>query len=221
MSDEELRPFADDPGADPELRELFGAARRDLPPVDAPRLARAAAPPAWPKLVAGTGAAVVLLALGAWLARPSSPVAPLPPPVVEAPPSPPPAPEVAVIEAPAAVATEVTEAPIARREVRPRRPEVEPPAPVVEADPIREGTILLRARRALAADDAGGALEATEEHASAFPRGELSPEREAIAIDALLALGRSDEARARAERFASRWPSSVYAARVRRALEAR
>lgn len=221
MSDEELRPFADDPGADPELRELFGAARRDRPPVDAPRLARAATPPTWPKLVAGTGAAVVLLALGAWLARPS-PVAPPPPPVVEAPPPPPPAPEVAaVIEAPAEVATEVTEAPIVRREVRARRPEIEPPPPVVEADPIREGTILLRARRSLAAHDARGALEATEEHASTFPRGELSPEREAIAIDALLALGRSDEARARAERFASRWPSSVYAARVRRALEAR
>ncbi|NOU32641.1 MAG: hypothetical protein HOO96_32455, partial [Polyangiaceae bacterium] len=40
---------------------------------------------------------------------------------------------------------------------------------------------------------------ATDEHRSTFPAGQLGPERELIAIDALVRLGRRDAAARRAE----------------------
>ena len=58
------------------------------------------------------------------------------------------------------------------------------------------------------------ALALCDEHARAFPNGMLAQEREVIAIEALMKTGREQEARARAARFASRYPGSSHARRV-------
>jgi hypothetical protein len=73
------------------------------------------------------------------------------------------------------------------------------------------------ARRALPGD-ASRALRLTSEHAKLYPRGALAEEREVIAIEALAALGRKGEARARAQRLLSASPGTPYAPRIARAI---
>jgi len=58
------------------------------------------------------------------------------------------------------------------------------------------------------------ALAVAGEHARRFPRGMLAQEREVIAIDALVRLGRNAQARARAERFRRRNPESALNERI-------
>ncbi|MBN2193614.1 MAG: hypothetical protein JW751_12425 [Polyangiaceae bacterium] len=79
-----------------------------------------------------------------------------------------------------------------------------------------EAALLERARSALGSSPAI-ALSLTEEHRSAFPSGQLSAERELVAIDALERLGRSAEARRRAAPLLAA-PNGPYARRVRRIL---
>ncbi len=88
-------------------------------------------------------------------------------------------------------------------------------APDPESGLAAELVVLDRARRALAAGDAAGALAAAEEHARRFPAGDLAPERESLAVAALCRLGRRDEARKRARRFLTRHPTSPLAPAVR------
>jgi hypothetical protein len=73
----------------------------------------------------------------------------------------------------------------------------------------REREILDIARTALGRGDGAHALEAIDRHAREFPRGQMTEEREAIAVQALAKLGRGDEAEARATRFRKRYPNSV------------
>jgi hypothetical protein len=82
-----------------------------------------------------------------------------------------------------------------------------------------EASFLRRTRAALVADPAQ-ALRMTEEHASRYPRGVLLQERDVIAIDALVRLGRRDEARARATAFHARYPSSAHASHLAAIVEA-
>lgn len=77
------------------------------------------------------------------------------------------------------------------------------------SDLAAERAVLDVARTALGRGDAENALSAATEHAKKFPRGALSEEREAIAVQALAAGGRKDEARARAERFKKAHPDSI------------
>jgi len=63
------------------------------------------------------------------------------------------------------------------------------------------------------------ALLVLEQAARDFPNGELSQEREALAIEALRELGNTTEARRRAEAFLARFPASPHAPIARRALE--
>jgi hypothetical protein len=77
---------------------------------------------------------------------------------------------------------------------------------------------LLRAARQALAERPARALELTDEHARRFARGMLSQEREAIAVDALVQLGREGQARTRAQAFLGAYPSSPYRSRVERAL---
>ena len=93
--------------------------------------------------------------------------------------------------------------------------ESEPPPPAGRrADPqTSEGALLLRARRQLASNPAA-ALELTGEDAERFPNGALSPEREVLAIDALVRLGRLPEARARLALLHVRYPQSPHLARL-------
>jgi len=79
-----------------------------------------------------------------------------------------------------------------------------------DVDLARERALIERARMALARGDHGAALEALDLHVHDFPRGRLVEEREALAIQALSASGRTAEARERATRFRRQFPTSVF-----------
>jgi hypothetical protein len=72
---------------------------------------------------------------------------------------------------------------------------------------------LVRARRILQADPLR-AYELTDEHRARYRDGALREERELLAIEALTALARQDEARTRAAQFTRRFPASVHARRL-------
>jgi hypothetical protein len=64
--------------------------------------------------------------------------------------------------------------------------------------------------------DPGHALALTEEHERRYRVPLLAQEREVIAVAALSKLGRTSEARARAERFVQRFPDSAHVLGIRR-----
>jgi hypothetical protein len=82
----------------------------------------------------------------------------------------------------------------------------------------REAAILEQARAAME-HDPGEAIAKLDSHASAFPRGELSIERELLAVDALRRLRRFAEARTRAEALLVQARGSIYEERVRGMLQ--
>ncbi|HVH45650.1 MAG TPA: hypothetical protein VM925_25020 [Labilithrix sp.] len=92
-----------------------------------------------------------------------------------------------------------------------------PPAPSSSATEAsdqalaRERQIIDKARSALARRDAAAALAAADEHARAFPHGQLTEMREALAVQALVIAGRTSDARTRAARFHAKYPGSIYA----------
>ncbi len=65
---------------------------------------------------------------------------------------------------------------------------------------------------------AAEAFDATEAHARRFPRGRLSEEREALAVQALVAPGAVSTARLRADRFRRTYPNSIFRSAVERAI---
>jgi hypothetical protein len=67
--------------------------------------------------------------------------------------------------------------------------------------------------------DPGAALLRTKEHARKFPHGRFVQEREVVAVDALFRLGRAQQGRSRAERFLSRYPSSIHRATIQSFLD--
>jgi hypothetical protein len=93
------------------------------------------------------------------------------------------------------------------------------PAPSATSSLAAERALLDDARGALGAGDAGKALALADEHGRRFPRAQLGEEREAIAIQALVALGRNDEARARAARFRAVAPNSLFMPAIDAALQ--
>ena len=90
-----------------------------------------------------------------------------------------------------------------------------------DGDLARERSLVDRARSALARGDAAGALASADEHRKAFPRGQLAEEREVVAIQALAAAGRSEEAGTRAGTFRKAHPSSLLLPIVDAALRPR
>ena len=101
---------------------------------------------------------------------------------------------------------------------RVRRPAT---APVPEEDDVvlaHERSLLEIARAALVRGQADGALAALGRHEAAFPRGELTEEREGLFVQALVAARRYGEARARAALFTRRYPRSLFAPVVAEAL---
>jgi len=98
------------------------------------------------------------------------------------------------------------------------------PAAVPDAQPspgdrlAAERALLDIARGAFASGDAEGALTAIQRHARDFPRGELTEEREALAVKSLVMAGRYDAARARGARFRAQYPRSVMLRSVESAL---
>jgi hypothetical protein len=98
---------------------------------------------------------------------------------------------------------------------RPRSRAAAPPrGPTVEQIAV-EAEMLEHARSYLAADPAA-ALRDAEAHRSRYPSGQLAPERELIAVDALMRLGRRVDAEARAAAFVARSPNGLYARRAHR-----
>lgn len=84
-----------------------------------------------------------------------------------------------------------------------------PPSGISES----EAQLLQRAHDALQSGPAR-ALELTREHAARFPSGVLAQEREVVAIEALVQLGRADEARTRAASFIQAYPGSAHRRRI-------
>lgn len=94
---------------------------------------------------------------------------------------------------------------------------VSAPRPVVEGgagDSLAEEVRLLQAARESLAGDPAGSLRLAEQHRSRFPRGALTQEREALAIEALLRQGRTPEAQGRADRFRRQYPRSSHLDRL-------
>jgi hypothetical protein len=91
-------------------------------------------------------------------------------------------------------------------------------APARSAQLDEERALLDVARTALVRDDATAALASLGEHAHRFAKPLLAEEREALAVQALVKVGRVDEARARGAEFERRWPASISGGAVRAAL---
>jgi hypothetical protein len=95
-------------------------------------------------------------------------------------------------------------------------PPLDSTAPATDADELlREAELLEKARADISRDPASS-LRSLDQHREGFVDGQLTAERELLAIDALARQGRAAEARARAAAFLARFPSSPYADRVRR-----
>ncbi len=98
-----------------------------------------------------------------------------------------------------------------------------PPAKAPSASASGKGTSAERvlldiAYSALGQGQPARALEPLQQHARLFSEGALREEREALAIQCLRDLGRLDEARRRATSFRARYPNSLFAPRLERAL---
>jgi hypothetical protein len=76
-------------------------------------------------------------------------------------------------------------------------------------------TLLDAARAAVAAGAFAEALRATDRFQREFPKGELAPDAEVVAIEALAAQGEREALSLRAGRFLARYPADPQAARVK------
>ena len=86
------------------------------------------------------------------------------------------------------------------------------------ADGADEELRLIGAAQSALPTDPARSLTLVQEHERRFPDGQLAQEREVVAVSALWKSGRQDEARRRAERFASEHPRSTYVHRMRQIL---
>ena len=100
--------------------------------------------------------------------------------------------------------------------VSPRRPAALPTASLAPdpADRERAEVALLDRAQASLPVSPADTLARCDEHGRRFATGTLVQEREVLAIDALLRLGRRDEAEARAARFRQSFPRSGHLRRV-------
>jgi len=92
------------------------------------------------------------------------------------------------------------------------RPE-DPTGPSTASPGESELALLDRAHARMAADPAD-AMRALDEHRARYPHGAFAQEREVLAIEALVRLGRRHEAEARAAAFATQYPSSAHRRRI-------
>jgi hypothetical protein len=76
-----------------------------------------------------------------------------------------------------------------------------------------EASLLTRAQAQMGSNP-GGALSLADRHRALFPKGNMVQERELIAVSALVALGRTAEARSRAEAFIAAHPQSAHRRRL-------
>lgn len=92
-------------------------------------------------------------------------------------------------------------------------PSVEPQPSEEPTRPPSELGLLAEARSVLRSSPAQ-TLRLTDEHRAQFGGGALVEEREVLAIEALIRLGRRPQAASRAERFHHRYPRSIHAGRI-------
>jgi hypothetical protein len=83
---------------------------------------------------------------------------------------------------------------------------------------IADEARLLESARAALGNNPARALELASEHQRGYPSGQLAAEREVIAVDALLRLGRRQEAEERAAPRLRDAPNGLYAKRLRQLL---
>ncbi len=102
--------------------------------------------------------------------------------------------------------------------VRSRTPAARTTGSADAVETLREESELVQRARKSLVGDPQAALDAVEEHARRFPRGELAPERDVLRIGALHRLGRSDEARAHGQAYLKAYPESPHVPRVRKIL---
>lgn len=223
--------------APPEVRRLLDSAVIDEPTaeqlasLDARMAGLLAAPPAPAPAPAAAGVgvagkivgAIALLAVGVgagvWIGRTSE----RPPEVVTSVtkselPSPQPSPPEGKggLSAP----TVVMAVPEPVVPVKPTLPIRRPvPEPVLEKPEVVEEDELTLLQSAMSAPTAEASLQLVERHLAKFPLSDLAQEREVLAIKALMRLERFDDARARAEQFKARWPTSPHALRVEALLK--
>jgi hypothetical protein len=86
-------------------------------------------------------------------------------------------------------------------------------AAATDAETETEGALLARAQAQMGSNP-GGALALTELHRARFPKGTLGQEREVLAITALVGMGRTAEARSRAEALIAAHPGSAHRRRL-------
>lgn len=86
--------------------------------------------------------------------------------------------------------------------------------PPSEENLTREQQLLEQARMAIARGDAAAALRALADHEARFAKGELAEQRDAIYVQALVRVGRREEAATRAAMFRRQYPASIFRARV-------
>lgn len=201
--------------SDPSARDAIDAARSDVP--DPKRLAKIAAGAAAAATVttAATASATAATALkivgaivvvgtavgvGVAVTHTTAPPNVAPSTTVSAPIS---APATATASAPATATATATASATASASVP-------VPVPVPAAD---EMSLLDEAQRAMATDPQK-ALGLCEKDAKANPKGAMAQEREVLAIDALMRLGRQSEAKERAAKFHAQWPDSAHGRRV-------
>jgi hypothetical protein len=83
-----------------------------------------------------------------------------------------------------------------------------------------ELALIKRAQASMRSGDAAGALTLLDQHQHRFPRGALGPERSALRIQALCALGRGAEARTLFQRLEAASPSSPHLGSLKRSCPA-
>lgn len=241
---EDVVRWSADPDAPEGMRELLRAANADVGPasVELANLRGRMAAQLAPKVALRTGLLgligllVVGVAIVGYVVSRSADVR-APTTTIAAPPGPPPPPVLAApappplaLAAPAPPPPVIAEPPVAAP--RPPHVHVAPPKPPAAADvepvpapappvvpTISEVALLEHARSALRGGDAAHALALVEQAATSYPDGVLVEEREALAIETLIKLGRRDEAVAKWSKFATSYPRSNYHARLQRLIE--
>lgn len=103
--------------------------------------------------------------------------------------------------------------------VQPPRMDPQPTSLQPSIDPLMRETELIAAARSTIGSTPTAALASLDEHRREFSEGQLAPEREFLAVDALRRLNRLTEAHQRALDLSSRFPSSSYGARAKQLLD--
>lgn len=205
-------PLQGDPAA---ARTLAAVAAHRAAIANAGERARAGIPFAKVMLVlvfAGAGSATLLATFGSSAPRGAKPALAFSPSMLaEAPPAPPLSPPQGV---------RVDDLPTARVEYVASKDTAPPPVRRADSAVELEDELALidAARAALAAKRPEAALARVSTYHRRFRTGHFTEEAEALEIQALVAMGRRDEAKAKGQRFLASHPGSAYERRVQSAL---